>query len=825
MAKAIDLAESVNPNDLIDIQRRHVAQAQNSLARRQRRIVERALNDFNRSLGKVAAGSWTEAEMLATRAMLGQAMREMVGKQTGDLDEALVEVMRMSSKGAAKYLATMDAKYLGVVRPMRFDSLEWFERTHPKIGQARLRQYKKSFQRYGAGNVAKIEDALARRILVGESWDKARQEVWDTTREVVGDRRWMVDRIVRTEVAATYNGMTLQSLIEEDTDDEPMLKKLMATFDAVTGHDSARVHGQTRALDKPFNDGRIDYMAPPNRPHDREIVVGWRKSWGDDEAMADFDQATAKPRDGDAMAPKPDLEPVKPPAPTVEPIPLRPAAASIDSQIAGVRARKAALGVEISGVVQSRIPTVPGAHYPPEQAAQISVHNDQVGARLDALRRDLRELQARQLNLEMRARNLKKQKEKQAKAKAVGADPPALRPVRLQAPTPISKVKGPGKAPPPPKPKATDTTIGKAEKGDWLDFNGGVAEVVKVDTRGGFTFTTLKLPGREVTLPLPEGTKARIWNKRPPRSAGPLADADNLSALAADGDKWLFDAIRENPGWEKATTKVFDDLGKFNREVFAEMVDILEAIPDKGLVASSVELSGPQKLAGKLSGKGSESAKLKRYVVERELAEASKMSGLERGMATEYVAEFEAMRDKLRFAPRTISDLSVRSKKSDSANAWVSHMKSMRTEEVRDIKMVVNSAHYGTREEVRHQMLRSKLAVKEGHRPWSASGHFDEGEKFLQTIRHEYGHIVDASLQQRWGERGPDAILSKAILKVWRERVSKLVPMEMQEMSRYANTMPMLEGLAEAFSLAVSGHWDKIPKGLHRPMRLMVQKR
>jgi hypothetical protein len=102
----------------------------------------------------------------------------------------------------------------------------------------------------------------------------------------------MVDRIVRTETATIYNATTMAALHAENEPDDPMLKKLVATFDAATGQDSRLLHGQTRRLSEPFVDvttGR-EYMAPPNRPNDREIVVGWRKSWGDDR---EFDQETS----------------------------------------------------------------------------------------------------------------------------------------------------------------------------------------------------------------------------------------------------------------------------------------------------------------------------------------------------------------------------------------------------------------------------------------------------------------------------------------------------------------------------------------------------
>ena len=70
-----------------------------------------------------------------------------------------------------------------------------------------------------------------------------------------------------------------------------MLKKLVAVWYKATGLDSKMLHGQTRRVTELFTDvvrGR-QFDAPPNRPNDRELVVGWRASWG---SATGFDEDT-----------------------------------------------------------------------------------------------------------------------------------------------------------------------------------------------------------------------------------------------------------------------------------------------------------------------------------------------------------------------------------------------------------------------------------------------------------------------------------------------------------------------------------------------------
>ena len=84
-----------------------------------------------------------------------------------------------------------------------------------------------------------------------------------------------------SHASAVYNLAQLETLIAQDVPGDRMLKRLVATFDRVTGRDSVMLHGQRRPVREPFYDGQRGryFMAPPNRPNDREIVVGERERW------------------------------------------------------------------------------------------------------------------------------------------------------------------------------------------------------------------------------------------------------------------------------------------------------------------------------------------------------------------------------------------------------------------------------------------------------------------------------------------------------------------------------------------------------------------
>lgn len=291
---SVDLAA-----DLAQVQRARFDGLWASLSVRQRRIVAAQLDRFERELAETARGSWSAATKAQTIVQIAQAVKGLSSSQMGSLRRGLGTIAADAQASTADWLRILDDSFAGSVRPLNWDSIAWLDQTTKPMLRSRLQIHRRSFARYGSKNVADIEDAIASRVLTGDSWADAREEVMSIVREQVEGKQWMVDRIVRTEAAAAHSWVTMAALEEEDDDpDDAMLKKLVATFDAVTGNDSVLLHGQTRKLDEPFIDvlsGR-EYMAPPNRPNDREIVVAWRRSWGDDR---EFDAETRTETGGD----------------------------------------------------------------------------------------------------------------------------------------------------------------------------------------------------------------------------------------------------------------------------------------------------------------------------------------------------------------------------------------------------------------------------------------------------------------------------------------------------------------------------------------------
>lgn len=145
-----------------------------------------------------------------------------------------------------------------------------------------LRQSETSVNNYGIRMVAEFE----RRIRLGLAAGLTQDEMVDQLtahggpRGMFTERRWMAERIVRTETARAYQAGNLETMREMQRRTPDLQKKIIATFDKRTAYDSVAVHGQVRPLDGYFVDGagRV-YLHPPARPNDREVIIPWRGAW------------------------------------------------------------------------------------------------------------------------------------------------------------------------------------------------------------------------------------------------------------------------------------------------------------------------------------------------------------------------------------------------------------------------------------------------------------------------------------------------------------------------------------------------------------------
>lgn len=158
-----------------------------------------------------------------------------------------------------------------------------------------VNQYSVSFQRWSRES----RDRIASSLQEGIASEATAEQMIGGLLGSWSDHEWELRRIVRTELHNVYNVSKIRGMQELRSRQLPDLKKaLLHPMDRRTADDSkllARMNPIVD-LDKPFRyiysppgsskEYYREFMAPPDRPNDRAILIPYRESWDDDRDPA-----------------------------------------------------------------------------------------------------------------------------------------------------------------------------------------------------------------------------------------------------------------------------------------------------------------------------------------------------------------------------------------------------------------------------------------------------------------------------------------------------------------------------------------------------------
>ena len=173
-----------------------------------------------------------------------------------------------------------DKEFTGAVTPINLNSALLARDTSNFL----VTKYKTNLDAYGNQLYTQISNGLFNASIGEQSYG----EVVSSISDFFTAEQWKLHRIVRTELHNIYNmgkvkGMN--TLVDDDV--IPDLKKtLMHPMDGRTGKDSifAAQLGLVANINESFQyqwGGRLRvFMAPPDRPNDRAILVPYREEWG-----------------------------------------------------------------------------------------------------------------------------------------------------------------------------------------------------------------------------------------------------------------------------------------------------------------------------------------------------------------------------------------------------------------------------------------------------------------------------------------------------------------------------------------------------------------
>jgi hypothetical protein len=231
-------------------------------------------------LSRAPSGSFTAHHLRGVLAQVNGAIIAINKSLQGDMVSSAYQAAMHGVRHLVKELNVFDKQFTGAVTPINLNAAVVAHDTSNLL----VTKYKTNLDLYGRNLMGQITNGLFGATIGETSYD----EVVGKISNFFSAEEWKLHRIVRTELHNIYNvgkvnGM--QALVDDDT--LPDLKKtLMHPLDARTGKDSA--YAATLGLVAEVNESfeytwagkpRV-FMAPPDRPNDRAILVPYREAWG-----------------------------------------------------------------------------------------------------------------------------------------------------------------------------------------------------------------------------------------------------------------------------------------------------------------------------------------------------------------------------------------------------------------------------------------------------------------------------------------------------------------------------------------------------------------
>jgi hypothetical protein len=238
-----------------------------------------ARNSLVKKLARYPKGSFSAQHLRGTLAQIQGAIDAIDAKLHGEMLAGATKAAMNGVRNLVDELGALDDEFLGAVTPINLDAALL---AHDTAGFL-VTKYKTNLDDYGENLLSEIANGLF-SASVGEM---SHEDVVRRLGNFFTAEEWKLRRIVRTELHNVYNMGKLnamQSLVQGDIPD--LMKTLMHPMDQRTGKDSiyAAQLNLVAQIDEPFvyewkGTTRV-FMAPPDRPNDRAILVPYREEWG-----------------------------------------------------------------------------------------------------------------------------------------------------------------------------------------------------------------------------------------------------------------------------------------------------------------------------------------------------------------------------------------------------------------------------------------------------------------------------------------------------------------------------------------------------------------
>lgn len=237
--------------------------------------VRRELQD---RLFTLQEGTFSAQKAQGTLFQIDQAIDAMGRYLKSDMATSGREVSFLGAEDLLTEIRKWDKKFAGAITPINLDT----QLVASNTSELLFNKYDTSIDAYSES----LRATMSREIANGVIAELDAGTMISRIGKFFLGEHWKVERLVRTELHGIYNGGKIEGMKSLAADEIPTLKKtLWHKMDSRTGKDSIRLNQNNPIVDvdKEFVENStgktLRYMAPPNRPNDRAILIPYIPGW------------------------------------------------------------------------------------------------------------------------------------------------------------------------------------------------------------------------------------------------------------------------------------------------------------------------------------------------------------------------------------------------------------------------------------------------------------------------------------------------------------------------------------------------------------------
>lgn len=246
------------------------------------RRVRMDLRDRLDALATTGKGhTFTAQKLRGALLQVDYALAEMNTTLNDEMDSASQSAAEMGLGHLVKELEKWNKKFTGAILPINLNVVSVATKTSKFL----FNQRESSLQSYSSFIRGQFARTLTDATIAQSSFD----EIITKMGQFFLGEEWRLSRIVRTELHNVYSQGKMRGmnqLWDDGNGEIPDLRKtLFHPMDTRTGKDSIRLNANNPIvrIDEPFIEystgKKLEYMAPPNRPNDRAILIPYREEW------------------------------------------------------------------------------------------------------------------------------------------------------------------------------------------------------------------------------------------------------------------------------------------------------------------------------------------------------------------------------------------------------------------------------------------------------------------------------------------------------------------------------------------------------------------